>query len=313
MMANYTKLQKNDIQAIAENYALTIADVESIQGGASNSNYLMHTRQGDHVLTMFEEKTLPEATQMGRLLLSLAEYEFPTVRLVPTREGSIATMYMDKPVIVKPYIVGQVYPELTKSMLQQIGAAMARLHQISVPDFLTDQQPYGIRHLEYVIGKNVDPEYENWAATRLAWLGQRVPSELPRGLIHGDVFCDNVLFVGDELRAIIDFEEVICYYKGYDLGMAIIGLCGEESTITLDKARALVHGYQQVRILEKREKETLQLLTEYAATAVSCWRFWKYYIYAVITENADKHQQMMRLAKEIGDIPRARFLDAVFG
>ena len=78
-------------------------------------------------------------------------------------------------------------------------------------------------------------------------------------------------------------------------------------------ARSLVNGYQQVRMLGKKEKDALQLFTEHAATAVSCWRFWKYHIHTRITENADKHRQMMYLAKEIGDIPRTQFIDGVFG
>ncbi|MCP4660070.1 MAG: phosphotransferase [bacterium] len=135
---------------------------------------------------------------------------------------------------------------------------------------------------------------------------------MPRGLIHGDLFYDNVLFERKKFRAIIDLELACRHYKAFDLGMGIVGLCAEGSTVALDKAWALVAGYQQVRMLEEREKEALQLFAEYAATATSSWRFWKHNIDAPDAEKADRYRQMVRLAEEIGAIPKARFLRTVF-
>jgi homoserine kinase type II len=220
-------------------------------------------------------------------------------------------MHAGKPVMVKTYVPGQVYRDLDETMLRQIGAAMARLHQVTVPDFLSDKQPYGVEHLSYIMGRNINPEYEAWVARRLAHLAGRIPPGLPQGLIHGDVFYDNVLFVGKELQAIIDFENAFCHYQGFDLAMGMVGLCKEGPTLALDKARALVNGYERVRRLKRRERQALQLFVEYAATAVSCWRFWKYYIHTPSAEKADLPWRMVRLAKGVDDIPRARFLEAI--
>lgn len=312
-MASYVQLQEHDIQEIAEDYALTVVDFEPIEGGASNSNYLLRTCQAKYVLTVFDEKTRAEATRMGRLLLLLAEYAFPATRLVSPHGRALITMHMGKPVMIKAYIAGQVHRNLDKTMLRQVGAAMARLHQIPAPDFLPDQQPYGVQHFSKFTGQNIDPQYEAWATRQLAYLAQHIPSGLPRGFIHSDLFYDNVLFAEKKLRAIIDFEDAIHYYKGFDLAMGFVGLCRVGSKLVLDKARSLVSGYQQVRPLEEREKQILQQFAEYAATAISCWRFWKYHIHTPIAAKADKHRQMVRLAEEIGNIPKARFLDAVVG
>ena len=312
-MAIYTKLHKNDIQKIADDYALTVVHFEPIEGGAGNSNYILRTRQGDYVLTIFEEKTLAEASREGQLLLLLQEHEFPTTRLLLSDKGNITTTYRGKPVMIKVYIVGKVYQDLDEAMLRQVGAAMARLHQTPVRDFLLDELPYGVQHFSSAMGRNIDPEYEAWAARRFAYLERRIPAGLPRSLIHSDVFYDNVLFVGKKFQAIIDFDDAVYYYKAFDLGMGMVGSCQEGSTLALDKARALVEGYQQVRALDEREKQTLQLFAEYAATAISCWRFWKYHIHNPTAAKADKHWQMVRLAGEIGDIPEAKFLKAIFG
>ncbi len=310
-MARYTQLQKNDIQKIAGNYDLTVVDFEYMEGGIGNSSYRLRTQQGHYVLTVLEI-SLARVTRLGQLLLLLAEYQFPTTRLLSPVRGGLATMYMDKPVILKPYIAGQVCKDLDETMLGQIGAAMASLHQIPAPDFLPDKHSYGRQIFPNVIGQNIKPEYEAWLAKQLAYINQHLPPGLPRGLIHGDLFYDNVLFEGEKLKAIIDFEDACRYYKVFDLGMGILGTCTAGTAIDLDKTRSLVNGYQQIRMLEEREKQVLQLFVEYAAIATSCWLFWKYHIHTLNVEKADKHCQMVRLAKEVRAISKARFLDVVF-
>ena len=311
-MARYTQLQENDVQQIAIDFNLVVASFAPLEGGAGNSSYLRHTQQADYVLTIFEEKTLTEVASLGQLLLLLAESEFPTTRLLIPTQGNIAIPYRGKPLLVKAYIQGQVFADLDATKLLQAGAAMSRLHQIPAPDFLSRNHAYGRQVFSTVIGLDIDPVYESWLAGRQSYLAQHIPSGLPIGLIHGDLFYDNILFERENLRAIIDFEEACRYYKVFDIGMAILGLCTEEDTIALEKARALVAGYQQIRRLEESEKETLQLFVEYAAIATSYWRFWKYHIDKPMAEKADKHRQMMRLAKGVNAIPKTRFLQAVF-
>ncbi len=311
-MARYIQLQENDIQEIARNYNLAVAGFAPIEGGAGNSSTLLKAQQGDYVLTVFDEKTLADVVNLGQLLLLLAAYEFPATRLLAPTQGNIAIVYKGKPVLVKAYIPGQVCADLDETMLLQAGAAMARLHQIPAPDFLPYNHSYGRQLFATAVGRDIDPDYESWLAERDAYLNQHIPPELPIGLIHGDLFYDNVLFERKNLKAIIDFEEACHYYKGFDIGMGILGLCAEGTTIALAKAQALVAGYQQVRLLEESEKETLQLFVEYAAVATSYWRFWKYHIHTPLVEKADKHWQMVRLAQGINAIPQKKFLEAVF-
>jgi homoserine kinase type II len=220
-------------------------------------------------------------------------------------------VYRAKPVMLKAYISGQVCKNLNETMLHQVGATMAKLHRLPTPDFLPNKHPYGRQDFSTVIGRNIDPEYESWLAERAADLERRIPSDLPTGLIHGDLFYDNVLFEKERFKAIIDFEEACRYYKGFDLGMGILGLCSEGTIVSLDKARALVTGYQQVRTLKESEKETLQLFVEYAAIATSYWRFWKYHIHSPTLEKADKHWQMAQIAEGVNAIPKTRFMAIV--
>ena len=160
--------------------------------------------------------------------------------------------------------------------------------------------------------KGINLEYEDWLAQRYKILKQKIPSGLPRGLIHGDVFYDNVLFDGKTFKALIDFEEACHYYKVFDLGMAVVGVCTEDLQVRLTKVRSLVDGYQNIRVLEEKEKESLQLFVEYAAIATSSWRFWKYNIDTPIAEKSDNHYEMANIAKEVRRIPKVKFMNTVF-
>lgn len=311
-MARYTELTQSDIRKIAEFYNLVVTNFELIEGGAGNSSYLLYVQHGKYVLTVFDEKTLNEVLCMGQLLLLLNKYDFPSTQLLPLRNGDIVTVYMGKPIMLKSYIEGEVYADLNEIMLEQLGKKMARLHEVPSPDCLPDTHSYGWQVFVNVIGKNIDVKYESWLQEQLYFLKKNIPSGLPYGFIHGDLFYDNVLFEKNKFKAIIDFEEACHYCKVFDLGMAIVGSCAEGTTVDLDKARALVNGYQQVRQLEQMEKETLQLFVQYSATATSYWRFWKYNIDAPSVANEKKHWEMVKISNWVSDLSKVTFSKMLF-
>jgi homoserine kinase type II len=311
-MAPYTELDQQDIHRIAGRYGLAVLGFEPIERGACNSNFLLRAPQGSYVLTVFEEKTLAEATRIARVLQLLAEHAFPTTRPLSLDEGGTITLHRGKPVMVKEFIPGRVHRHLDATMLRQVGAAAARMHQIPVPGFLPAERPYGVEVFLRTSDGNIDPEFEAWATERIASLERRIPAGLPCGLIHGDLFYDNVVFVDRKLRAVIDMENVIPFHLAFDLGLGFIGLCREGLTVSLDRARELVNGYLQVRGMDERERETLQLFVEYAAVAISCWRFWKYHIQSPRPDRADKHRRMAHSAREISRIPHGEFVRRVF-
>lgn len=307
----YLKLKEKDILEISRKYNLTQIGYESMEESGGNTNYLVRTAQNQYVLTIFEIEHIRVAN-LSRLLYLLEEFDFPTTRIQKLANGDVITSYQGKPVLLKPYIVGQVVENMDENMVSQVGTAMASLHEIPNPYYLPGQHSYGLETFPRVMDKGINLEYENWLAQRYDFLMQTIPSGLPRGLIHGDVFYDNVLFDGKKFKAIIDFEDACQYYKVFDLGMAVVGLCTEESKVRLPKVRSLVNGYQKIRVLERAEKEILQLFVGYAAIATSSWRFWKYNIDTPIAELSDKHWEMVNIAKGASAIPNGKFMNAVF-
>lgn len=310
-MTQYSILQEKDILAISKKYALNLINYESIEDGAGNTNYLVKTIQNQYILTIFEIEHIRVAN-ISRLLSLLEKIDFPTTRIQRLANGDTVTSFQGKPVLLKPYLAGQVVENMDENMVSQVGTAIANLHMIPNPGYLPNQHAYGLETFPRIMDKGINSEYEDLIAQKHVFLRETIPSGLPRGLIHGDVFIDNVLFEDKRFKALIDFEEACLYYKVFDLGMAVVGLCTEGLKVKLPKVRSLVNGYQKIRVLEEAEKKYLQLFIEYAALATSSWRFWKHNIDTPLAELSGIHWEMANLAIDTSSILKEHFMNEVF-
>ena len=311
-MARYTDLNVQQIDHLAKQFDLSIDSFRPMEGGATNSSYLLESRRGKYVLTVYEDKPVAQIAIMGRTLLHLAKHNYPTVVAVPTSDGDAAVEYEGKPVSVKEYIQGRVVKHMDADMLAQVGEALATLHQIPVPDYLGQKHPYGLEMFSTFIGLDIDDDFDTWLLERIDYLEENTPADLPKALIHGDMFYDNVLFQGGTLKALIDFEEVCNYYKVFDLGMALLGCCAVDGKLDLQTARAFTAGYLGNGMLQENERNTLQLMVETAATALASWRFWKYNLHNPTPDRLQKHWEMANIADQVHAIPKDEFMTGVF-
>ncbi len=310
-MAYYTKLSEEEIQELAGRYELKISSYEPIEQGLGNSNYLLTTNHGKYVLTVFEIETR-RVVDMSKILLLLEKHEYPAPRSKKMANGEALTKYHEKSVMVKPYITGYVETEIDDEKARQVGLALAKLHEIPAPGYLSDKHPYVELTYPKFMKQEIDRKYKNWVVQRYRHIIEKLPSQLPVGLAHGDIFYDNVLFEDENFKAILDFEDVCRIFKIYDLGMAVVGVCTECTNINIKKARALVNGYQEIRLLEEIEKDSLQLCIEWAAILTSTWRFCKFKIDMPDADKSDKYLQMVNIAKNVSAIPKEEFRLAVF-
>jgi len=310
-MAEYTKLLEAEIQALAGRYELRVASYAPIEQGAGNTNYLLQTNRGKFILTVFEIEPRRVA-QMSNVLLLLEQYQFPAPRLYRLPNGEVLTAYKEKSVLVKPYITGRVETENDAGQVKQVGTALARLHAIPAPDYLSDQHTYVEKIYPQVMALDMDPEYQDWIEQRYKFIIDQLPPQLPVGLVHGDLFYDNVLFEDGKFKAILDFEDMRRIYKVFDLGMAVAGICTEGPNLVISKVSALVAGYQEVLILEEIEKDSLQMCIEWAAILTSAWGFWKYNIDMPDADKSEKYMQMVNIPKSARAIPIEDFKAAVF-
>lgn len=312
-MATYTQIGPDDIMDIISHYELgSLIHFESLKGGQANSSYRLKTTTGQFVISICDEKSFGEVEQLAGVLRHLEGHGFSTTRVIGTSDDRLVIEHRNKPVFIKQYLEGRVPKKMTPTRLQALGAQIARLHEIKPPKGLGDQFPYDLDRFDEILHASVDSQYKNWLKEKKEYLTQTLRTDLPRGLIHGDIFFDNTLFQGEELVAIIDFEEACHYYTLFDLGMCVTGTCGTHGLVDLSKARHLVEGYQHIRPLNKLEKEQLQFFVVYGAVVTSFWRFRQYNIVFPGSPNAKGYEAMNRIADQVHDIPGDLFFEGVF-
>ena len=310
-MAVYTKIATKDIRKIAYSYGLKVSDYKPMEDGISNSNYLLKTDRGTFMLTVIEDGGFRGAKRLAKLLSWFKKHQFFTTRLYPAATGEKVLKWRKKPVLLKKFIPATIEYQLRKKQLKKIGRALARFHAIPAPKFLPQIHVYEQPRFSKVIGSGKDPQYETWLSKKLKEMDGHPDIEAPKGIVHGDLFPDNILFPKNKKPVIIDFEEACFHFLVFDLGMTIIGLCSKGKKISIKLVRALIKGYQKVRPLTEVEKGYLQFFTIYGAVTTSNWRFWKYHIDKPNPERKNKHREMMAIAEWVSKIPNDVFLKKV--
>ena len=306
-MVNHTHLTESDIAAIAANYLLEISHFQPINGGDENSSFLLNAHQGDYVLTFCEKKSFTEVEHMALLLDHLAAHAYFTNQVIPAQDGSFVSFYQDKPVILKKWIHGETLRDTKQKDYRSIGRAIAELHKIPAPKFLPRDHPYGLRSMRTSLDHQVDLEYENWLVDILSYLQGDYPAGLPRALIHGDLFDDNIIYQQGAFQAIIDFGDACNYYRVYDLGSVLFGACMEDGKLAYERAREVLRGYQEVSALQTDERVTVQFFAVYAGAAISAWHYLNSFIRRPVDSRNDKYKLAARRTMNIFHIDRSEF------
>jgi len=269
-MALYNCLDRSAVEDLTRRFGIgDITDISVIDGGHENTSYYVETSSDRYVLTICDQQSLKEVTNLAKLLVYLTDHGIRTSRVVVPPKEPIVILHNEKPVILKHYIDGDIAADFTGNLLVQLAEEMTRLHKISAPSYLPESFSYGRSYFSEVINSNLDHAFVDWLSEKNNYLQQRLPQHLPMALIHGDVFLDNMIVQGDQLTAIIDFEQACRYYRGFDLGMVIVGVCRDRKGISFEKAGQFIRGYQKEITLQSIERETLKTFAVYAAVATS--------------------------------------------
>ncbi|MEM7179735.1 MAG: homoserine kinase [Spirochaetota bacterium] len=298
-MATYTKIDTKAANTICNSYDMQVTDCIAIAGGLANSNYHLYTSTGEYVLTVAEEKSWKEIERLVSLLEYLQTHQFPSSQVCYSKNRETTLEYLGKPIFLKKWIAGNIYQELTPEMLKELGRHIGKLHKIPCPPYIQQQHSYSLPFFANLEKKVANSEYRTWLQTQVSRLTKSYPKQMPQGLLHGDIFFDNVIFQKERLQAIIDFEETCCDAFAFDLGMGILGLCQKQETIDTAKAKHLLGGYETERRLTELEKLSLVFFIEYSATATSYWRYCHYHLHNPAPEQHNKYLEMVEIAKSI--------------
>lgn len=308
-MAHYTILNDTSIKNIFDQYNVgEILEYKVLSGGSENTNYRIKAIEGEYVLTICEKQSLAEATNLARLLVHLNEKGFETSQIIQTQKGEWTSGFGDKPLLLKSYIKGTIAPDFSNQQMEILGKDLAILHGIEAPDFVPRQLGYGIEHFAEVQAHAPDAPFCQWLIQTTEYIQSFLKDDLPKALIHSDIFYNNIITEPQTGQVtIMDFEEATYYYRVYDIGMTLVGTCAFGRQINLEKAQHFLHAYQSENPLIRQEKNALQAFTAYAATATAFWRYMNYNFVRPDETKKSRYKEMQDIAIHVMEIPAEKF------
>lgn len=273
-MSVYTQVERSELEDFLCNYQIgELIDYQGIANGIENTNYFVTTTKGEYVLTLFEELTHKDLPYFLDLMAFLAEHEVPSAHPVADRQGHYLRSLNGKPAALVAKLAGSDVDTPTAMQCAALGRALGKLHAVG-HEFTghrdNDRGPHWWKETADMLWPVLNDKESALLRAELAHQAQHAHDELPRGVIHADLFRDNALFVDDQLTGIIDFYYACNDVLLYDLAVAVNDWCSQPDG-TLDEGclQAMYAEYQQQRPLTQAEHTAWPTLLRAAAL-----RFW---------------------------------------
>jgi homoserine kinase type II len=273
-MAVYTDVTDEALYAFLADYDLgAVLSFKGIAEGVENSNFLLNCGDGHYILTLYEKRVNPDDLPFFvGLMEHLAAEGLSCPLPVKKRDGSALGVLCGRPAAIVTFLDGVSTRKPDANHCFETGQALAQLHLAGRDFALKRANGLSLEHwaplFEETRGQagEVSPGLAEEIAHELDFLQKNWPKGLPQGVIHADLFPDNVFFIGEKLSGLIDFYFACVDDLAYDLAICLNAWCFEpDCAFNATKGRALLQGYQSVRRLEAAELAALPVLARGAA------------------------------------------------
>ena len=273
-MAVYTEVTDDDLASFIASYGLgRLVSYKGIAEGVENTNYLVTTTAGRYILTLYEKRVKPEELPFFLSLmehLAAAGLNCP----VPLRdsEGRNLRELAGRPAALVTFLEGVWLRRPRVEHCAAVGEALARMHLAGQDFAMRRENALGIDGWRPLFGRfqpradEISAGLGTLIANELACLEACWPRDLPAGVIHADLFPDNVFFLDDRLSGLIDFYFACTDALAYDVSVCLNAWCFEpDHAFNITKGRALLRGYDAVRRLSAAERSAMPLLARGSA------------------------------------------------
>ena len=276
-MAVYTKLNHNKIEEILSNYSLgKLNQFKGIEEGIENSNYFLSVGKKKFILTVYEKRVKSEDLPFfSNLMSSLNKSNFKCPAPIINNQNETITDFEGKKLMIVSFLEGKAKQNLSPLNCKSVGIEVANMHKItsnfkfkrdndlSVKSWRTlfnsvkDKCSKIHKDLPKLIEENLGDVEKNW------------PVNLPRGIIHADLFHDNIFFIKDKFSGIIDFYFSCEDFFAFEIAICFNALCfdglKENLSFNVTKAKNFIDGYTSIRKLSDEEKNNIKVLSQGAA------------------------------------------------
>jgi len=273
-MAVYTDVIAEDLQKFLASYDIgELLAYKGIAEGVENSNFLLHTSRGYFILTLYEKRVATaDLPFFIGLMEHLAARGLTCPQPVKNRAGEALGQLAKRPAAIVTFLDGMWIRRPSAAHCAALGVALSQLHLAGADFPLARKNALSVdgwRPLYERAGprcENVQKELGQTIATELSELERTWPRALPQGVIHADLFPDNVFFLADRLSGLIDFYFACTDTLAYDVAICLNAWCFEsDHSFNVTKGKAMLQAYAKARPLSAPERDALPLLCRGAA------------------------------------------------
>jgi len=318
-LAVYTDITEDDLRNFLTQYDVgELTSYKGIAEGVENSNFLLHTTKDPLILTLYEKRV--EKSDLPfflGLMQHLSAKGLSCPLPLPRKDAALLGELSGRPAALISFLEGMWLRKPEAKHCREVGKALAAMHlagegfEIKRPNALSvegwNKSEERADEVEKGLKAEIAPELEYLAAN---W-----PADLPAGVIHADLFQDNVFFLGDALSGLIDFYFACNDLLAYDVSICLNAWCFEkDSAYNVTKGKALLEGYQSVRPLSKDELEALPLLARGSALRFFLTRLYDWLTTPagalVVKKDPMEYLRKLRFHRTIGHVAEYGLADA---
>ena len=276
-MAVYTKFTEENIKLILSNYNIgNLDNFKGIEEGIENTNYILLVDKIKYILTVYEkrvkEEDLPFFSElMGRLNKSGFKCSVPILN----NENDPITKFNNKKLMISSFVEGQAKKILSPEDCRSVGNESAKMHQITKGFNIKRKNDLSVnswRNIFYQVKDKcikIHKDLPRLIELNLIDVENNWPKSLPQGIIHADLFPDNIFFEKNKLSGIIDFYFSCNDFYAFEIAVCFNALCfdGPQNNLSFNvtKAKSFIDGYKKIRSLTDEEKRSIKVLSQGAA------------------------------------------------
>ena len=286
-MAVYTKIDKREISHINKKFKIDkIISFKGIKQGIENTNYLLKSKNNKFILTIFEKRvSKKEIPFFMKLMDQLNAYKINCPKPIKNKNGNYLIKIKNKTACIVSFLDGKDKKFLSSKNCYEIGKMIAQMHLSSSNIKLYRKNSMAVKNLNPLLNSikfksKKFTNLEKFLKNNFKDIKKKWPKKLPKGIIHGDLFIDNIFFKNNKLSGIIDFYFAANDYFMYEIAICINALCFDKINskfkINKQKIRNLIKGYENIKKISAKEKKSLNILCRGAAMRYFLTRLYDY-------------------------------------
>ena len=286
-MAVYTKINKKDLLTIDKKFVdKKFINFKGIRQGIENTNYLLKSKNEKFILTIFEKRVLKkELPFFMKLMDQLSNSKINCPRPLKNKNGDYLFKLKNKSACIVTFLKGKDKKTLNLKNCYDIGKIVAEMHSSTKKIKLYRKNSMGIKNLNPLFNSikfksKKFTNIEKFLKINFIDIKKKWPKKLPNGIIHGDLFIDNIFFNNNKLSGIIDFYFAANDYFMYEIAICVNALCFDKSKnqfiLNKRKVRNLIKGYESIKKISNKEKKSLNILCRGAAMRYFLTRLYDY-------------------------------------